>query len=160
MDIVKELLRGVPFPKMAKIRQSFPAPELAEVARILKSQLDKPGVLDTVMPGMSTAIAVGSRGVAEIPTLVRVTAEEIKKRGGKPFVVPAMGSHGGATAEGQRVVLTNLGVTPESTGCEVKASMEVVEIGRLKNGLPVYMDKIAWLWCKYVRGGATRPVEE
>jgi len=144
MDIVKELLQGVPLPRMARIWQSFPAPAVADVAGTLREQLGRPGVLDTVKPGMRIAIGVGSRGLADLPTLVRVTVEEIKKRGGQPFLVPAMGSHGGATAEGQSEVLANLGVTEATAGCEVLASMEVVEIGRLDNGLPVYIDKFAY----------------
>jgi hypothetical protein len=110
----------------------------------LRDQLAKPGVIDTVKAGMRIAIGIGSRGVAGIPTLARVTVEEIRKRQGLPFVVPAMGSHGGATAEGQRDVLASLGVTEETIGCEIRSSMEVVEIGRLENGLPVYMDKFAY----------------
>ena len=116
---------------------------MADVAGALRDQLAKPGVIDTVKPGMQIAIGVGSRGVAEIPKLARVTVEEIKKRRGVPFIVPAMGSHGGATAEGQREVLANLGVTEETAGCEIRSSMDVVELGRLDNGLPVYMDKFA-----------------
>lgn len=143
MDIVKQLLQGTPLPRMAKIRQSFPAPEVSDVAGALRDQLAKPGVIDAVKPGMQIAIGVGSRGVAEIPTLARVTVEEIKKRRALPFIVPAMGSHGGATAAGQREVLANLGVTEATAGCEIRSSMEVVELGRLGNGLPVYMDKFA-----------------
>ena len=143
MDIVKQLLQGIPLPRLAKIRQAFAASEVADVAETLRDQLAKPGVIDTVKPGMQIAIGVGSRGVAEISTLARVTVEEIKKRQGLPFIVPAMGSHGGATAEGQRQVLANLGVTEETVGCEIRSSMEVVELGRLDNGLPVYMDKFA-----------------
>jgi hypothetical protein len=143
MDIIKQLLQGIPLPRMAKIRQAFAASEVADVAGTLRDQLAKPGVIDTVKPGMQIAIGVGSRGVAEISKLARVTVEEIKKRQGLPFIVPAMGSHGGATAEGQRQVLANLGVTEESAGCEIRSSMDVVELGRLDNGLPVYMDKFA-----------------
>lgn len=144
MDIIKELLKGIPLPRMAKIRQTFPASEIEDVPSALRAQLANLSVMDAVKPDMRIAIAVGSRGVAEIPTLVRVTVEEIKKRGGRPFVVPAMGSHGGATAEGQKEVLANLGVTEASVGCEILATMDVEEIGRLDNGLPVYMDKYAY----------------
>jgi hypothetical protein len=144
MNIVKELLQGVPLPRMAKVRQNFAGAEIKDVPAALREQLGKPGVGDLIKPGMRIAIAVGSRGVAEIPTLARVTAEEIKRRGGQPFIVPAMGSHGGATAEGQKEVLANLGVTEASAGCEIVSSMEVVEIGRLPVGLPAYMDKHAY----------------
>lgn len=144
MDIVKQLLQGIPLPRMAKVRQNFPVSEIKDVPAGLREQLGKAGVGDRIKPGMRIAIAVGSRGVAEIPTLARVTAEEIKRRGGHPFIVPGMGSHGGATAEGQKDVLANLGVTEASAGCEILSSMEVVELGRLPVGLPVYMDKYAY----------------
>lgn len=144
VNIVQELLQDIPLPRMARAWQSFPAPELDDVAGALRDQLARPGVVERIRPGMRIALGVGSRGIAEIPTLVRVTVEEIRKRGGEPFIIPAMGSHGGATAEGQRGVLANLGVTEASAGCPIHASMEVVEIGRLKNGLPVYTDKLAY----------------
>jgi hypothetical protein len=144
MDIIKQLLAGTPLPRMLKVRQNFAAPEVKDVAASLRDQFSKPGVGDLLKPGMRIAIAVGSRGVAQIPTLARVTAEEIKRRGGRPFIVPGMGSHGGATAGGQKDVLANLGVTEASAGCEILSSMEVVELGRLPVGLPVYMDKNAY----------------
>jgi hypothetical protein len=143
MDIIGELLQGVPLPRMARVWQSFAAPEVEDIPRALKEQLAKPRVLDTVKPGMRIAIGVGSRGLAELPSLVRVTAEEVRRRGGEPFIVPAMGSHGGATAEGQREVLKNLGITEEAAGCEILASMDVVEIGKIDSGMPVYIDRYA-----------------
>jgi len=144
MDIIKELLQDIPLPRLAKIRQTFPAVDLQDVAGALRVELAKPSITGSIKPGMRIAVAVGSRGVAQIPLLARVTVEVIKKLGGVPFVIPAMGSHGGATAEGQKEVLANLGVTEASVGCEILSSMEVVEIGRLDNGLPVYMDKFAY----------------
>ncbi len=90
------------------------------------------------------AIAVGSRGVADIAVITREAAGLVKSRGGAPFIVPAMGSHGGATAEGQKEVLEQLGVTEAFTGAPILSSMEVAEVGRLPNGLPVYTDKHAY----------------
>lgn len=143
MDVIQELLRGIPLPRMIKVRQSFPAFRLADVAGTLRKEIAREEISRRVRPGMRVAVAVGSRGVADIPTLARVTVEELKRLGAEPFIVPAMGSHGGATAEGQRDVLANLGVTEESAGCPIKSSMAVVEIGRLDNGLPVYIDEYA-----------------
>jgi hypothetical protein len=143
MDILKQLLTGIPIPRMVRVRQTFAATHISNVAAALHDELYHSGVLSRIKPGMSIAVAVGSRGVAEIPTLTRVTVDAIKAQGGQPFIVPAMGSHGGATAEGQVDVLTNLGVTELSAGCPIRSSMEVVEIGRLENGLPVYIDKHA-----------------
>jgi len=144
MNIIQELLKDVPLPRMVQIHQKFNAPEISNVVERLREELAKPGVGERIKPGMNIAIAVGSRGVAEIPVLTRVVVEEIKKRGGYPFVVPAMGSHGGATAEGQSLVLANLGVTEETVGCPIKSSMEVVEVGQLDSGLAVLIDKNAY----------------
>lgn len=143
MDILKQLLSGIPVPRMVRVQQSFPSTRITDVAVSLHGELAKSGVLSRIKPGMSVAIAVGSRGVADISTLTAVTVQAIKEQGGQPFIVPAMGSHGGATAEGQTDVLSNLGVTEESAGCPIRSSMEVIEIGRLDNGLPVYIDKHA-----------------
>ncbi|NMC31661.1 MAG: DUF2088 domain-containing protein [Veillonellaceae bacterium] len=144
MDIVKELLKDIPLPQMVKIRQTFPAPEVQDVPATLRQMLEQSCQLDRVRPGMRIAIAVGSRGVNQLPALVGTTVVELKKRGAEPFVVPAMGSHGGATAAGQAEVLAHLGITQETVGCPIVSSMEVVEISRLANGLPVYVDKHAY----------------
>ena len=144
MDIVKELLKDIPLPQMVKIRQAFPAPEVKDVSATLRQILEQSGQLDRVRPGMRIAIAVGSRGVNQIPALVGTTVSELKKRGPVPFVGPAMGSHGGATASGQAEVLAHLGITQETVDCPIVSSMEVVEISRLANGLPVYVDKHAY----------------
>ena len=144
MNIIKELLRGIPLPRMARVRQNFPATEVGDLAGALRQEMRKPTILSSIKSGMRIAIAVGSRGVAEIPTLVRVTAEEIRRQGATPFVIPAMGSHGGATGEGQKLVLANLGVTEATAGCEILSSMEVAEVGRLSVGVPVYVDKLAY----------------
>ena len=144
MDVIKELLKDVPLPKMATISQSFPSNRLTDVAGELRKELNKSNIIERVRPGMRIAVAVGSRGLADLPVLVQGIVSELKRLGAKPFVIPAMGSHGGASAEGQEDVLANLGVTPQSVGCPIVSSMEVVEIGRLANGLPVYMDKQAY----------------
>ena len=144
MDIIKELLKDVPLPRMVKIRQTFNADEILDVSAALSTALVDSGQLKQIKPGMNIAIAAGSRGVAQIATLVRTTVAEVKKQGANPFVVPAMGSHGGATAAGQAEVLAHLGITEEYVGCPIVSSMEVVEITRLPNGMPVYIDKNAY----------------
>ena len=144
MDIIKELLKDVPLPKMVKIRQTFNADEILDVSAALSAALVESGKLAQIRPGTNIAIAAGSRGVAQIATLVRTTVAEVKKLGANPFVVPAMGSHGGATGAGQAEVLAHLGITEEYVGCPIVSSMEVVEISRLPNGMPVYIDKNAY----------------
>lgn len=143
MSIIEELVKDIPIPKMLKVRQSFDDTKLADVEAALREQLNQKHIRDQIKPGMEIAIAVGSRGVDKI---VEVTAETVKflqELGAKPFIVPSMGSHGGATAEGQKAVLAHLGVTEESVNAEIRSSMEVVKIGELDNGLPVYIDKYA-----------------
>lgn len=143
MGILEELLKDIPLPKMMKVKQSFDDTRLEDVDAALNDALQKEEIRKTVKPGMEIAVAVGSRGVDQIVEVTRRTVTFLKELGAKPFIVPSMGSHGGATAEGQTAVLAHLGVTEESVGAEIRSSMEVVEIGKLENGLPVYIDKHA-----------------
>jgi hypothetical protein len=144
MSVIRELLRNITIPKMVKIRQNFVNYEIDNVANILKTQLCESEILHNIKKGADIAIAVGSRGIRDIDKITKVIADEIKKIGGKPFIIPAMGSHGGATSDGQIGVLKNLGITDETMQCPVKSSMEVVKIGEIDNGLPVYIDKFAY----------------
>ena len=144
MGIIQELLQGIELPRVVKIRQKFQVTEINDIPGTMHQEFAKADIGDRIKKGMRIAIAVGSRGMDKIPELVRLTVEEIRQRGGEPFVVPAMGSHGGATAAGQAKVLANLGVTEESVGCPIISSMEVVEIGKISNGLAVHMDKQAY----------------
>ena len=143
MSILRTLLEDIPIPKMVKIRQKFDRTRIEDHIGKLKEELKKPGAIDRIKPGQKVAVAVGSRGVANIADFTRTTIEALKEAGAEPFIVPCMGSHGGATAEGQREVLHHLGVTEEAMGAPIKSSMEVVKIAELPNGLPVYVDKIA-----------------
>ena len=143
MDILQELLQDVPLPKMVKISQTFNTPLVTNVEESLRFALTAQDITAKIVPGMKVAVAVGSRGLADLPTLVHTTVSFLKDCGAKPFIVPAMGSHGGATAAGQIEVLSNLGVTEHCAGCPIRSSMEVDEIGRLPNGLPVYIDRYA-----------------
>lgn len=144
MQIIRQMLQDVKIPKMVKIQQSFDADEIKDVEEAVRQEMRKPEIAGRVEPGMRIAVGVGSRGVAEIPRIVRVVIDELKRRGAQPFIVPAMGSHGGATAEGQREVLANLGVTEASADCPVISSMEVVSLGVMENGLPILIDKNAY----------------
>lgn len=144
MSVIDELLQGIPLPRMVKVRQKFHAPEIPDVAQAVQDTIRETGVLKRVSSGDRVAIAVGSRGIADIPVLTREVVKAIQSAGGQPFIVPAMGSHGGATAEGQLDVLKQLGVTEQTVGAPIKSSMDVVQVGRLPNGLPVYTDKNAY----------------
>jgi hypothetical protein len=143
MKVIEELLRDVPLPRMARVRQKFAAPEIADVPAAVRDAVVQRGMLSRIVEGDRVAIAVGSRGVAEIDVLTREVVHLVRSKGAHPFIVPAMGSHGGATAEGQREVLEQLGVTESFVGAPIRSSMEVVKVGSLENGLPVYTDKLA-----------------
>ena len=144
MSITQELLKNTVLPRMVKVRQRFPVTALDDVAGAVRQEFARPEIGGTVRPGMRIAVAVGSRGLNQLPLLVRTTVDEIKARGAKPFIVPAMGSHGAATAEGQVTLLAELGVTADSAGCEIVSSMEVVKVGQLDSGLDVLMDRTAF----------------
>ena len=131
------------FPKVVKIRQKFPRPRVENVEEALREQLGRGEITSTIEPGMSLALTAGSRGIAEIDGILRCLVEILKELDTEPFIVPAMGSHGGATAEGQVEILESLGVTEEFCGAPIRSSMEVVEIGETGRGVPVYMDRFA-----------------
>ena len=131
------------FPKVVKVRQDFPRPRVEDVEETLREQCGRDEIQSRIEPGMEVAITAGSRGVSNIVPILRSLVHILKEAGASPFIVPAMGSHGGATAEGQVEILESLGVTEESAGAEIRSSMEVVEIGETERGVPVYMDKIA-----------------
>ncbi|RFB18896.1 DUF2088 domain-containing protein [Bacillus sp. HNG] len=143
MGILQELLKDIPVPKMLKVKQHFDDSKVENLVEELTNKLHREDVKQTIKPGMEIAIAVGSRGIDALVDITKTTVQFIKDMGGKPFIVPSMGSHGGATGEGQRDVLKHLGVTEESVGCEIRSSMEVIKLGELPNGLPVYIDKYA-----------------
>jgi hypothetical protein len=127
--------------RMFRVRQQFPRPRIDRVAEAVTDELRTSGV--KVRPGERIAVAVGSRGMADLPVLVSQTVAWIKVQGGVPFIVPAMGSHGGATAEGQAAVLARYGIMEESVGAPVRSSMDVVELPRGASDTPVYFDRLA-----------------
>ncbi len=143
MSMVSALLADIPVPKVIPVRQKFETFAVDDPAAEYRRKLEEKGVLDKIKPGMSVAVSVGSRGIVNLPLFVRVTVEAIKSRGGEPFLFPAMGSHGGATADGQRMMLEGMGVTEASTGAPIRSTMEVVKVGTSSTGLPVHLDKYA-----------------
>ena len=130
-------------PNMTRIQQQFEAPVLTDLPAAIHTELDRINASAIVKPGETVAVTAGSRGVANVDVAVKATIDYLKGLGAKPFVVPAMGSHGGATAEGQRSVLEHYGITEETVGAPVKATMEVVELGKTASGLPVFLDRYA-----------------
>ncbi len=125
-------------PLFATVRQQIPNSPLQNIPWEVRKQVRDSGLLEKMRPGSSIAIGVGSRGIADLKTIVRALVDEFRACGLSPFIFPAMGSHGGGTAEGQREVLRSYGVTEEVMGCPIKASMEVVQVGMTKSGVPAF----------------------
>ena len=131
------------FPSVAKVRQSVPQPRVEDVAGTVRRLILESRLRERVPAGGSIAVGVGSRGIAAIPTIARATVDALKELGFRPFIVAAMGSHGGATADGQRELLAGYEITPESMGVEVRTEMDTVILGTNPVGLPIYFDKNA-----------------
>ncbi|ALS24628.1 lactate racemase domain-containing protein [Paenibacillus naphthalenovorans] len=131
------------FPKWVKIKQRFTGPVVTDIDATIAQEFAKVGLAEKIKPDQRIAITVGSRGIANISTIVKAAVQELKKIGAIPFIIPTMGSHGGATAEGQVEVLESLGVTEDFCGAPILSSMEVVQVGETPQGMPVYVDKYA-----------------
>jgi hypothetical protein len=129
---------------MVRVQQKFDESAIDAVAAHLEAELAKPGGIERIRAGQQVAICVGSRGIANIAEAARTMVNAVRKAGAHPFIIPCMGSHGGATAQGQANVLKHLGITEETVGAPIRSSMEVTEIGKLPNGLPIYADMHAF----------------
>ncbi|RUL88851.1 lactate racemase domain-containing protein [Tautonia sociabilis] len=132
------------FPPIARVRQTIPQPCVEDVAGTVRRLIRGSRIAERVPAGGRVAVGVGSRGIAAIPTIARAAVDELKGMGFRPFIVAAMGSHGGATAEGQRELLAGYGITPDRMGVEVRTEMESVVLGTNPVGLPIYFDKNAY----------------
>lgn len=145
MDVLEQLIQDFKIPKMAKVRQHFPRPriEKEDIPAVIREELQKDGTLNRIKKGDKVAITAGSRGIANIALILKEIVDNVKAVGAHPFIIPTMGSHGGATAEGQVEVLHSLGITEEYVGAPIRATMEVVELGTSENGLPIRFDKYA-----------------
>ncbi|MFA6845100.1 MAG: lactate racemase domain-containing protein [Sphaerochaetaceae bacterium] len=143
---VSQLLRGIPIPRMFHVSQSFPRGSISceEIPSRIQKLLSNDLYASKVQSGMRIAITVGSRGIRNINVITKAIVDWVKSRGAYPFIVPAMGSHGGATAEGQLEVLAHYQITEETMGCPILSSMEVVELGVSSCGKRVFIDKNAF----------------
>ena len=143
MALIIEGGLNLPMPKMVPIRQKFSDTEIKDISTEINRLFQREAGMKKIKKGSRIAVTVGSRGIQAIDKITLAVVRGLKDFGAEPFIVPAMGSHGGATAEGQRKVLAGYGITEETMGVPVRSSMEVEEIGRLENGVPVYLDKEA-----------------
>lgn len=143
MDAIRNMLDNIEIPKFVRIRQNFDNTKIENIEKEIKKQFQKEKIANTIKEGQTIGITVGSRGLANLKEIVKYVCDNIKSKGATPVILPSMGSHGGAFAEGQASFIRGLGVTEEFVGAEIKAGMEVVQIGTTDDGLPVYYDKIA-----------------
>lgn len=142
MQIVEGGL-DIPLPRVVRVRQKFPQVREPDVEAAVAREFARSGIGDQVRPGMRVAVGVGSRGLARLATLVQAVIRELRARGAEPFIVPAMGSHGGATPEGQREVLASYGVTEAAMGVPIVADMDTVLLGHTPDGVPVWFSRPA-----------------
>ena len=143
--LIKQLCEEVRLPRMIRVRQIFDREriEATDIPAAVTTQMSRPDLGDYIKHGKRIAITCGSRGIANVPVITKAIVDFVKSRGAKPFVVPAMGSHGGATAEGQKMLIESYGVTESFIGCPILSSMETVVIGFSSEGHKVRIDKNA-----------------
>jgi hypothetical protein len=132
------------FPRILLVQQNFPDRRLSDVAGSTLQELTASGFAGRLKPGSRVAIGVGSRGISNIATIVRSVVQYWKSNGMRPFIFPAMGSHGAATAEGQADVLAHYGIIEETMGCPIVSSLDVVSLGQTPEGIQSFMDRNAF----------------
>ncbi|HUJ51100.1 MAG TPA: hypothetical protein VLW25_12905 [Bryobacteraceae bacterium] len=134
----------MPFPRLLPVRQHFPDRAIPDVAAAVRRELAASGFVARLKPGARVALGVGSRGIANLATIVRSAVDYWKSQGCEPFIFPAMGSHGAATAEGQADVLAHFGIHQGSMDCPVISALDVVSLGQTADGIPAFMDRNAF----------------
>lgn len=132
------------YPQIFRVRQTFERPQVTDIPGEVASQLASLSLQKSVKPGQSVAITAGSRGIANIQLVIKAIVDHFKDLGAKPFIVPAMGSHGGGTAEGQQEIIEGYGITEAFCGCPIRASMETVVVCQAAEGFAVHFDKLAF----------------
>ncbi len=145
------------YPRMLRVRQHFDSPQLEDVAGEVRRQLKRLALQEQVAPGDSVAITVGSRGIANIPIIIKAIVDHARSLGAKPFLVPAMGSHGGATADGQHALIESYGVTEEFIGAPIRSSMDTVIVDHISPAIPVHFDRYAFEADHVIVAGRIKP---
>ena len=141
--VINGILNGVELPRMVTAAQLFEDDFIHDIPAAIEREFSRREITGTIHPGMTVAVTAGSRGIADMALILKETVEQIKKLGAKPFIFPAMGSHGGATATGQKEILKDYGITEESMGVPIHSGMETVIIGKSADGKDVHIDKFA-----------------
>lgn len=143
MPILPESSKEIILPKLVPVRQLFPNDYIEDIPAVIHNEFQQDNIRSSIIPGKSVAVLVGSRGISNLQAIVKATIDELLALGLKPFIVPAMGSHGGGIAEEQRKIIEGYGVTEEYMGVPIKASMQTIIIGETAGGCPVHIDKFA-----------------
>lgn len=145
MNFFVQGIEDVTIPKMVRIREKYEDDKIDDIKAHLVGELDGLDIDRAALKGKSIAITVGSRGIPSLPLMIRTICDKLKEWGAEPFIIPAMGSHGGGTVEGNVQILTDYGITEEAMNVPIKASMDVVQIGTIPDGAntPVFCDKYA-----------------
>ncbi len=138
-----DVFSDIALPGWAKVRQELDRTDVGDIGDAVAREFARAGIGDQVTPGARVALTAGSRGIDRIADVLRACIEEVRQRGGEPFIIPAMGSHGEATVEGQTALIAHYGVTEAAVGAPIRASMETVRLGELEGGVPVWFDRIA-----------------
>lgn len=144
MGAIESILQAVAIPPMAQVTQLFDGEKIDDIPAALRAQLNRPEIAGSLHPGMRVAITAGSRGISGYQEILRGIVSFVKEMGADPFIIPAMGSHGGASASGQLRILESLGITEDTVGAPIRATMEVSHLADLPDGTPVYIDKFAY----------------
>jgi hypothetical protein len=131
------------YPAIVRIRQHLERPVIADIPAAIEAELEKLDLASRIRPGQTVALTAGSRGIANIPDILKAVADHLKRLGAQPFLVPTMGSHGGGTAEGQRKIIESYGITEAHVGVPIRASMDTVQVGTTLEGYPVLLDRQA-----------------
>jgi hypothetical protein len=142
---------------MLRIRQKFDAERLTDMTGEVARQLGKLHLGEKVRPGQTVAITAGSRGIANVALITKAICDHVRELGAMPIIIPAMGSHGGGTAQGQREIIESYGVTEEYTGAEIRSSMETVIVDRTPQGIPVHFDRNAYECDHVIVAGRVKP---
>jgi len=143
VSVLYDLIKQTELPPVYRVRQLFDRTRIESVGEEIFRQFQKPEIRRRIRPGMRVAVTAGSRGVNNIAEILRETVGQVRALGAEPFIVTAMGSHGGATPEGQLGLLAELGITPDSVNAQILSSMEVVLLGDTVSGVPVYFAREA-----------------
>jgi len=130
-------------PQMHCVHQNFPRECVEDIKAAILDQMAKEEIHSKITPGASVAVAVGSRGIKNLSVIVKIVLECIQKAGGRPFIISAMGSHGGGTEDGQREVLAGYGISESAMGVEVITKVDTVHLGKTKAGIDIYFDSTA-----------------